>query len=62
MNVDENFENNVKIIWEKKKFLCDLLLKSSQILTALYPIPMNMVPNLSLGSGLSSSVSHMQII
>ena len=26
----------------------------------MYPRPMNMVPNFSLGSGLSSGVSHMQ--
>ena len=28
----------------------------------MYPRSMNMVPNFSLGSGLSSGVSHMQVI
>ena len=49
MNIDENFKNNVKIVMEKKENLRDLLVKSSHILAAMYPRPMNMVPNFSLG-------------
>ena len=34
----------------------------SHILAAMYPRPIYMVTNVSLGSGLSSDVSHMPII
>ena len=61
MHIDENFKNEVKIKG-KKGNLRDLLIKSRHILATMYPRPMNMVTNLSLGSGLSSGVSHMQII
>ena len=53
MNINENFKNKVKMI---KKKLCHLFVASN------YPRPMSMVTNVSLGSGLSSDVSHMQII
>ena len=56
MNIDENFKNKVKIPGRKKGNLRDLLIKLCHILAAVYPIPMNMIPNFSLGSGLSSSV------
>ena len=52
MNVDENLKNNVKIIRE------NLLIKSSHILAAICPRPMNMVPNVSLGSGPSPGVTY----
>ena len=44
------------------KIFCDLLIKSIIFLAAIYPRPMNMIPNFSFGPGLSSGVSHMQII
>ena len=62
MNVDENFENNLKKLKGKKENLHDLRIKSSHILAAICPRPMNRVPNLSLGSGLSPGMSHLQII
>ena len=46
----------------KKENLHDLLIKSSHISAAICPRLMNRVPNLSLDSGLSPGVSHMQII
>ena len=36
--------------------------RTIHILAAMYPRPMNMVTNVSLGSGLSSDVPHMKII
>ena len=45
-----------------KENLRELLIKSSHTLTAMYTRPINMLPNLSLDSDLSSGVSHMQII
>ena len=62
MNINENLTNKVKITEKKKENLQDLLVKSVIFLHAIYPRPLNMVPNLSLGSHLSSCVSHMQII
>ena len=44
------------------KKILDLLIKFSGILAAMYPRPIYMVPNLSISSGLSCGVSHMQII
>ena len=38
----------------KKFFFRDILIKSSHILPAIDPRPMNMVPNFSLGTCLSS--------
>ena len=49
MNINEHFKNKVKIIGKK------VIHKISHILAAMYLRPMNMV-------GLSSDVSHMQII
>ena len=49
MNINENIKkkkNNVKIIGEKKrKSLLRFTHKISHILAAMYPRPMNMVPN-----------------
>ena len=55
MNIIENLKNEVNII-ERKSSL--FIYKISHILAAIYPKPMDMVPNLSLGSGLSSDLSH----
>ena len=63
MNIDENVRNKVKITGEKKGGnIRDLLIKSCHIFAVMYPRPMNMVPNFSLGSDLVSGVSHMQVI
>ena len=73
MNINENYKNNVKMIGnkkqkkkthkKKKKIPSSFIYRISHILAAMYLRPMNMVTtNVSLGSGLSSDVSHMQII
>ena len=70
MNINENYKNNVKMIGnkkqkkkKKKKIPSSFFYRISHILAAMYLRPMNMVTtNVSLGSGLSSDVSHMQII
>ena len=41
---------------EGGEYLRDLLIKSSHILSVMYPRQMNVVPNLSLGTDLSSGV------
>ena len=61
MNINENCKNKVKMMEEKKIPLL-FIYRISHILAAMYPRPINMVTNVSLGSGLSSEVSHMQII
>ena len=60
MNINENFKNKVRIIEKKKKKIFVIYLKSV-ILAAMYPRPMNMVQNFSLGSGLSFGVSRYAI-
>ena len=60
MNINENCKNKVKM--KKKKKTLSFIYRISHILADLYPRPMNMVTNVSLGSGLSSDVSDMQII
>ena len=62
MNIDENVRNKVKITGKKRGNLRDLLIKPCHIFAVMYPRPMNMVPNFSLGSDLLSGVSHMQVI
>ena len=47
---------------KKKTIPLSFIYGIKHILAAIYPRPMNMVTNVSLGSGLSSDVSHMQII
>ena len=62
INIGENFESNVKIIEKKKENFRDILIKSSHILATINPRPMNMVPNFSLGTGLSSYLSHFNAV
>ena len=47
---------------KKNRKFFRLSYKISHIFAAMYPRPMNIVPNISLCPGLSSGVSHMQII
>ena len=51
MKVNENLKNKVRIIEKKKEIFVIYLKKkkTSHILAVMYPRPMNMVANFSLG-------------
>ena len=60
MNINENCKNKMKMM--EKNIPLSFMYRICHIVAAMYPRPMNMITNGSLVSGLSSEVSHMQII